>query len=287
MRCDSHVHIVAPIALAPQAPDRTYLAAPAPLARLIENGRARGIERFVIVQPSFYGTDNRVLLDALGTLGERGRGVVVLAPSTAKPELSDAHQRGVRGVRVNLYSPSTGGASAAMCEVFAAGTALARPMGWHVEVIAPLPVLLAHAVILRGAPVPVVLDHYGLYGTTRPVDPEGRQLLDLVRMPHVWMKLSAPYRHDRGTLNVVPDRDWVSALLDAAPDRCVWGSDWPHPPPHDLHRGPTVSTPYRPLSYSDLVDRFVESVGDAPRASAVLGTNAMRLYDFQEVQVGT
>ncbi len=71
------------------------------------------------------------------------------------------------------------------------------------------------------------------------------------------MKLSAPYRHDRGPLNMVPDREWIAALLDAAPDRCVWGSDWPHPPPHDAQKGADREAPYRALSYQALVDEFL------------------------------
>ena len=65
---------------------------------------------------------------------------------------------------------------------------------------------------LREAPVPVVIDHYGLYGDERPDSAEGRRLLDLVSLPHVWMKLSAPYRHDRGPVNTRPDREWLAAL---------------------------------------------------------------------------
>ena len=86
-------------------------------------------------------------------------------------------------------------------------------IGWHVQVIAPLPGLLANAAMLAEAPVPVVIDHYGLYGNRRPDSAEGRRLLDLVPpLPHVWMKLSAPYRHDRGPLNTRPDREWLAAL---------------------------------------------------------------------------
>ena len=69
----------------------------------------------------------------------------------------------------------------------------------------------------RSAPVPVVIDHYGLYGDQRPGSADGRRLLDLVGLPHVWMKLSAPYRHDRGPLNTMPDREWLAALIAAAP----------------------------------------------------------------------
>ena len=133
-------------------------------------------------------------------------------------------------------------------------------MDWHVQVIAPLPVLLANIDVLARAPVPVVIDHYGLYGDQRPGSADGRRLLDLVSLPHVWIKLSAPYRHDRGPLNTKPDREWLAALIAAAPDRCVWGSDWPHPPPHEQQKGASLEAPYRALSYETLVDEFVAAL---------------------------
>src|SRR6185436_5170308 len=140
---------------------------------------------------------------------------------------------------------------------FAATAAAARVNGWHVQVIAPLPGLLPNADLLAQSPVPVVIDHYGLYGDKRPDSSEGRRLLDLVRLPHVWVKLSAPYRHDRGPLNMIPDRAWIAAMLEAGADRCVWGSDWPPPPHNDEQQGANFEAPYRPLSYQPLVDEFL------------------------------
>lgn len=105
MRCDSHVHVVAPMSQCPQIPGRTFLAEPAPLDRLVENGRPFGIDHFVITQPSFYGTDNSVLLEALDALSGRGSGVATAAPGATDDELRAWRKRGVSGLRVNLYSP--------------------------------------------------------------------------------------------------------------------------------------------------------------------------------------
>src|SRR5258708_9371729 len=85
MRCDCHVHIVGPIEDYPQVPDRTYLAGVASVAALKELGATRGIDRFVIVQPSFYGADNAMTLDALDDLGGKGRGVAVIDPARTSP----------------------------------------------------------------------------------------------------------------------------------------------------------------------------------------------------------
>ena len=145
-------------------------------------GATRGISRFVIVQPSFYGADNSATLDALDALGGQGRGVAVIDPKTTSPDTLDAfHRRGVRGLRINLYSPIKAPGGDTLEVAFAATVAAARMMGWHVQVIAPLPVLLANLNVLAQAPVPVVIDHYGLYDNTRPDSVNGRRLLDLVR----------------------------------------------------------------------------------------------------------
>lgn len=280
-RCDSHVHIVGPAARYPQVAGRTYLAGPALLETLRQHGRARGIERFVIVQPSFYGTDNSALLDALDALQGNGRAVAVVDPATvADDTLADHHRRGVRGLRVNLYSPLAAQPAADADAAFQATAAVAGRMGWHVEIVAPLATVLANADLIRRSPVPVVLDHYGIYGHARPDDGDGRQLLGLMRLPQVWMKLSAPYRLDRGPLNTVPDAAWLAAMLAAAPERCVWGSDWPHTPPHDTQMGPGVTAPYRAISYTRLVDDFLAALGTTSLADAVMGGNAARLYGF-------
>ena len=163
----------------------------------------------------------------------------------------------MRGLRINLYSPIKAPGGDTLEAAFAATAEAARTMAWHVQVIAPLPMLLANVDALAKAPVPVVIDHYGLYGDRRPDSADGRRLLDLVALPHIWMKLSAPYRHDRGPLNTKPDRAWLAAFLAAAPDRCVWGSDWPHPPAHEEQKGAALEAPYRALSYETLVDDFL------------------------------
>ena len=281
MRCDSHVHIVGPAGRYPQVPERTYLAGTASVETLRRLGASRGITRFVIVQPSFYGADNSATLDALDALKGQGRGVAVIDPKATSPDtLSEFHRRGVRGLRVNLYSPIKAPGGDTLEAAFAATADVARAMGWHVQVIAPLPVLLANAGLLAKATVPVVIDHYGLYGGQRPDSADGRRLLDLVAMPHVWMKLSAPYRHDRGPVNTKPDREWLAALVAAAPDRCVWGSDWPHPPPHDDQKGADLEAPYRALSYDTLVDEFIAALPSADFAERIMRDNAARLYGF-------
>ena len=281
MRCDSHVHVVGPADTYPQSPTRTYLAEAAPLDKLRGLAAARQVERFVIVQPSFYGTDNTVLLESLDTLGGRGRGVAVVDAATiAKATLADYAARGVAGLRLNLYSPKGSVDRARMAATFSALAGLAADMSWHVEVIVPIEVLARATELLAQAAVPVVIDHYGVFGDNAPTSAAGRQLLDLLRHPHVWMKLSAPYRVSDDPLDTRPNPDWLVAILEVARERCVWGSDWPHTPAHDAQKGATIAISHRPISYTKLVDDFSAALASVELTEMIMGDNPARLYGF-------
>jgi predicted TIM-barrel fold metal-dependent hydrolase len=279
MRCDSHVHIIGPLAQYPQHQARAYLAGIAELGTLRRLGKTRNIERFVIVQPSFYGSDNTLLLEGLDALGELGRGVAVVdANHSDTAVLEDWERRGVRGLRVNLYSAL--GTPKPFDSEFSAMVKIAQPLGWHVEVIAPLRVVIDQAALIAQSPAPVVIDHYGVYGEATPNGAEGRQLLALLEQPHVWMKLSAPYRVGNDSLATRPDRPWLKAILDRAGNRCVWGSDWPHTPPHEEQEGGDIEAPYRKISYTALVDDFLAALGDSDLATSIMENNPARLYGY-------
>ena len=234
--------------------------------------------RFVIVQASFYGTDNTLLLESLDALGPDGRGVAVVDPATPVETLAAFARRGVRGLRLNLYSTAAARELRQIDGAFTPIAEIAAGMGWHVEVIAGIDVLVGAAGLLARSRAPVVIDHYGLYGSATPESDTGRRLIELVRLPNVFIKLSAPYRVCDDPLSTRPARDWLMALLTAAPTRCVWGSDWPHTPPHALQGSPDLPLPYRELSYDALVDHFLAALGDAGAAQAIMIDNPARLY---------
>lgn len=280
MRCDSHVHIVGPQDRYPQLAERTYLADIATLKQLENVAAPRAIRRFVIVQPSFYGVDNSLLLDGLDMLAGRGRAVAVVNPETTSARtLSSMAEQGVCGLRVNLYSPLRDKAS--LAARFEAVSRLAHELNWHVEVVAALKVLSENATLLGRSRVPVVIDHYGLYTGFRPEQPESIAVLRLLAMPHVWIKLSAPYRVGANPLATKPDPAWLAAIIAVAPERCVWGSDWPHTPPHEEQMGSAVLGAYRSLRYEKLVDDFMTAVGSAELAERILSDNPARLYGFE------
>ncbi len=277
--CDSHVHVVADAATHAQALTRSYTAGPAPMRTLQRIAAPLGVSRFVIVQPSFYGTDNTVLLDTLDALAGQGRGVAVLDPAiTSAGDMAALDRRGVRGLRINLYS----GPGRPLGEAFAATSALARAQDWHVEVIAPIAMLAEAAAVLARSPVPVVIDHYGLHGEAAPDSLHGRALLDLLRLPHVWIKLSAPYRVVADPLAVRPHAAWLAAILACCAERCVWGSDWPHTPDHALQTGAGDRVAYRPLEYGAVLGGFRSALPDGLAAGRILRDNPARLYGFPQ-----
>jgi len=172
MRCDSHVHIVGALERYPQLAERTYIADVATLKQLESVTATRAVRRFVIVQPSFYGTDNSLLLESLDGLVGRGRGVAVVNPHmTSARTLASYAGQGVRGLRINLYSPLR--EKAPLANRFADIAGVARELNWHVEVIAPLKMLAENAELLGSSRVPIVIDHYGVHGDIGPGQREG------------------------------------------------------------------------------------------------------------------
>jgi predicted TIM-barrel fold metal-dependent hydrolase len=216
-----------------------------------------GFERVVIVQPSVYGTDNSCTLDALKKLGGRARGVAVI---DSKSDLREMPDLGVRGVRVNLQS--SGLNDPRLIEEAAARVA---PLGWHVQTFTTISIL-KH---IGKLPVPLVVDHFGLPRSQEDVD----DLASRLRTGEVYVKLSGPHRlpMDPGPV--------VRTLIRANPERCLWGSDWPHP----ISRGPRKPQEVQPFDAIDdaaLLERFHGWVGDAALFRKILVDNPARLYDF-------
>jgi len=282
--CDCHVHVFGPRDRYPQLDTRAYTAGVASLDSLQRHANPLGITRFVIVQASVNGLDNSYLLDTLDSLDGQGRGVVVVDPRAVTPRaLEEMYERGVRGLRLNLYSDYHVADAQRIGPRLEALLDLA-PDGWHVEVIAPLRVLVDAASTLAGSRVPIVIDHYGLPGSHTPQNSHGRVLLDLLRQPHVWMKLSGPYRATErpgsDSLSTTPPAEWLKAFVETAPQRLVWGSDWPHTPPHEHSAAGDGTDPFRPIDYGRMFGDFLMAVSEPRTLEAIVVANPARLYGF-------
>ena len=285
--CDCHVHIVGSADRFPQTSYGSYVAPPATVESLRAVAEPLGVSRFVIVQPSFYGTDNSCLFEALDQLGDSGRGVAVVdAASTKVSILESYNQRGIRGLRLNVYSTPVADVNRKLERSLAETLDILPRDTWHVEIIARGGTLAAAAQIIAKAEVPIVIDHYGLPEDEGPESPAGRALLELISLPNVWIKLSAPYRCSTDPLATSPPSRWLTALVQTAPDRCVWASDWPHTPPRDDAPRENKMLPYREIAYDRLFDDFLGAVASPELAQRILIENPLRLYGFPDPQHG-
>lgn len=227
---DSHVHVFD--SGAPVAPGH-YMPVDRPLVAIETLAQANGFGHLVLVQPSVYGTDNTVLLDALRKSGGRHRGVVVLDPAVSDAALADMHALGVRGVRFNLVSPvgdrTVGGDHQPLALRFHALAPRLQALGWHVQWYAHPDDLPAIASVHADGPAGVVavLDHLaGLHAGLSPKHPAW-QALGRLAGQGAWVKLSGWYRLQAAA----PYSALDAAIFDVASlfdDRMVWGSDWPH-----------------------------------------------------------
>jgi predicted TIM-barrel fold metal-dependent hydrolase len=222
--CDSHFHVFEPGY--PHVPDPVYTDPDGTLAQYLAMTEALGIERMVLVQPSFYGTDNSLLASVLKRLGPRCRGVVQIDDDTSDAELGEFHRLGVRAIRLDLVARA-GWPTAELIACIRRMAARATPRGWHLQFYTPGTIVRDLLPFLADYQDTFVIDHMGFL--TEP-DPElDRRLLALLGQGSCWIKLSGPYRVAKGRplSHVAP---LGRALVATRPGRLIWGSDWPHLP---------------------------------------------------------
>ena len=278
---DCHMHVLGPFARFPLAAERAYTVAEAQLAQHERMKRAVGLYRTVLVQASGHGTDNGALLAALAQLGPRGRAVAVVGPGTPARELEAMHAAGVRGLRLNfqtLRERYSGDAGAWLAKL----EALASPLGWHLQLFCGADLLVELEPSLLKSKTDIVIDHMGLPDAAAGIRQPGFQtVLRLLRSGNIWVKLAGADRVSRSTGNLRDAIPFMRALAVAAPERLVWGSDWPHIGFHDRKRvhGDEI-LPYRELDAGELLDILIEAVPDAANRRAILADNPQRLYGF-------
>ena len=276
---DCHVHVIGDPAKYPFWSGRGYTPPVADARSLLALQHALHLDRVVIVTPSVYGTDNRATLDGMKFLGRaRARGVAVIGPETTPAEIAAMNKAGIRGVRVNLLSNGVTDPAKAADNLDAAVKQL-RGTGWHIQVYAGLPLIVALKDRFANLPMPVVFDHFaGAKAAEGPSQPGFDVVLGLVKAGKAYVKISGAYRAS----NEAPDYPRVAALaralIEANPDRLVWGSDWPHP-------GPPGKTPFdinTPFQVDDgrLLNLVGEWAADPAVRRKILVDNPARLYGF-------
>ena len=285
--CDTHVHVFDPARFA-YATTRRYTPPEATRPQLQRVMAQLGTGRVVVVQPSCYGEDNTVVMDALHTIGaRRARGVVVIdAANTPARNLHEMHRQGVRGVRLNASVDAGHDASALIRRVTAVQRATGH-LGWHVQMFADVHTVVAMADELANLSIPLVLDHFGGLDAAALVLTSGAVdgLLRLLRQGNTYIKLSAPYR-------VVGDpdspqlADAVRRFADAAPERLLWASDWPHTGGAGSRgSGAANIEAFRDENAAFALERLYQWIPDAAIRQRILVSNPARLYGFDPSSV--
>jgi predicted TIM-barrel fold metal-dependent hydrolase len=267
--CDTHAHVCGPIEAHPYSERRVYTPPDAPLSAYVHMLETLGVERAVLVQPSVYGTDNTVMLAAMAELGPgRCRGVAVVEPDLREAGLERMHEAGVRGIRVNVVDVAEGKGIIAMAPLARLAERVKR-YGWHVEFLMhadDFPVLDTR---FADFPVDIVLGHLGYMKTDKGTGDAGFQaMLRLMKRGKCWVKLTGPYRISTQPLPHEDTIPFARALLDAAPERVLWGTDWPHV----MVKGAVPND-------GDLADLLLDWVPEDLREQ-VLVTNPAKLYGF-------
>ena len=259
---DCHIHIYDPRF---EPPVTTPSNATVQHYRLLQ--KRVGFTRVVIVTPRNYAVDNSVTVDAIKQLGANARGVAVVRPTVTDAELKGLDDAGIRGLRFTVGLPQTAVVTIEMIEPLAKRIA---DLGWHVQIHMRADQIAENASLLEGLPTQIVFDHMGRMPQPAPLEHAAfgiiRRMMDKGK---TWMKLSGAYMDtDAGAPRYADKLAVAQAYIKAAPERVVWGSDWPHPTEQDKPNDAT------------LFDLLTEWAPDAAQRQRILATNPEALYGF-------
>jgi D-galactarolactone isomerase len=264
--CDCHHHAYDP--RFPYQPNAVLKPPYATVADYRALQKKIGTSRNVMVQPSTYGTDNSCLLDVLAQMGDNARAVCVVNSSVTDGELKKLHDAGTRGVRVQFGL----GNPVAAEEVKPLAKRIAA-LGWHIQTNMAGEQLVAMESLLLGLPCPVIIDHLGR--ATDTVSAHYNTVRKLLDSGHGWVKLSGAYLYGGGTApNYAGASEAARGYIKTAPERCVWGSDWPHP---------DATKTLNPVAMPDdvtLINLMAQWAPDPKLRHRILVENPEKFYGF-------
>jgi len=263
--CDTHVHIWGPFDRFPVAKGAPYTPPERTRDDLVALHARLGVDRAVIVQTTVYKSDNRAMLDGIARSGGRWRGVALIDEHFTDADFRTLHEGGVRGVRFGFVKHLGGVPDLALVRRTAARIA---PMGWHLVLHLDAGNIPEFIDFFGELSLPVVVDHMGRVPVRDGLDqPPFRILLDLLKRPNWWVKVSGAERISETGPPFADAIPFAQRLIEAAPGRVLWGTDWPHP-----------NVRWEP-DEADLVD-LLPSFAGAAALHKVLVDNPARLYGF-------
>jgi 2-pyrone-4,6-dicarboxylate lactonase len=272
--CDTHFHVWGPPDRFPYADSRRYTPPAAPIEHFWAMSSVIGVQRGFLLHASAHGFDNAVTLDAVARSEGRLRAVLRATDRYDAATLKKLHAQGVRGMRFNFIerlktSAETGLFDHERLQKVASQIA---PLSWFIDLHIEPKLIIENADVLRRLPVPIVIDHFGKVNLAEGVDgPGARAILDLLGEPNIWIKVSgSPTRISAGgTLEQLTKM--AQAFIARAPDRVVWGSDWPHS---------DVFKPGDMPNDGDLMNMVQGFAPDEAMRRKILAENPARLTDF-------
>jgi predicted TIM-barrel fold metal-dependent hydrolase len=266
--CDSHVHVFESAERYASVDKPHYTLPDGNLEKLERMCAAMKLDRFIIVQSSYYGTDNSCMLDALAAAGARARGVAMVDDHCSDADLQRMHELGVRALRLDLFLRSTW-PTADIVKYIDTWVRRTHAIGWHVQFYTPGWVIRDLLPFLKDLDATFVIDHMGyMLESDGLTNSDFDRLLEVIRLSQGWIKLSAPYRLAKDG-NFDRLRPKARDIIAAAPNRVVWGSDWPHIPEGGKDTG-------------SLLNLLCDWAPDAEACRRILVTNPAKLFGFAD-----
>jgi predicted TIM-barrel fold metal-dependent hydrolase len=231
-----------------------------------------GIDRVVFTQPSVYGIDNSAILRGMNELNKetesRARGVCAIKMDASEQFLSDLHDQGIRGVRLNL--DNKGGMPLELKDISQLEDKI-KTFGWHVEYLFPGKDIEELAPVLAASSVPIMIGHFAYQSASSGIKAPGFQvLLNLVKDGNTWVKISGANRVSATDLPPYDDvKPMAQALIEANDGNIVWGTDWPHPNKYKVNPND-----------GDLVNAVGDWIQDASLMKKIMVTNPENFYSF-------
>ncbi len=268
LACDAHCHVFGPADAFPFSPTRKYTPPDSGIDDFLALQDRLGLSRAVFVQASCHGTDNSAMVDAIQRAPERFAGVAMIDESFTDDDLAELHANNVRGIRFNFVAHLGG---APDIDMFWRLVHRVAPMGWHIVLHLDAKDFAEYSSLLDDMPVPYIIDHMARVPAVDGIDQEPLQLLlDRMRTDEkCWVKISCAERLTEG--RIAPYDDVIpiaQAVVAAAPDRILWGTDWPHPNLVDMP------------DEGELLDLLGQIVPDETLRNQILVDNPEVLYDF-------
>jgi 2-pyrone-4,6-dicarboxylate lactonase len=267
LACDAHCHIFGPATKFPYAPDASYHPPDSPFEALQKLHATLGIERAVIVHASCHGADMRVTLDGIARSNGRYRGTAIIDETYGERDFQRLHDGGIRGVRFNFVQHLGGRPDMVF---FKRTVRRVKDMGWHLILHLDATDLAELDELFKGVPVPLVIDHMGRVKAADGVEqPAFKVLLEWMKHDKFWVKICGAERVSSKGPPFTDALPFARKLIEAAPDRILWGTDWPHP---NVGR-------HMPND-GDLVDLFAQMAPEPKLQRQILVDNPARLYGF-------